>query len=184
MTATKHIVGISGSLRKQSLNTALLNNVKDLLPVEYTFTLADISQLPIYNQELEAELPKSVQELAALCKSADGFLISTPEYNGSISGALKNAFDWMSRSFVETPLAMKPAAVMGATPGLYGTSRAQSHLRDILLYLNMDVVTRPELLIGQAHEKFDDSMTLTDEMGRKFAQQLMDKFVVKVELTK
>ncbi|MGZ9586008.1 NADPH-dependent FMN reductase [Paenibacillus marinisediminis] len=178
---TKHIVGISGSLRNNSLNTALLLNAKEMLPSEYTFTLADISALPLYNQELEGDLPQSVKDLAELCHSADGFLISTPEYNGSISGSLKNALDWMSRQFVGTPLALKPVAVMGATPGFYGTSRAQTHLRDILLYLNMDAVTRPELLIGQAHQKFDESMNFTDDMGKQFMQQLMDKFVTKVE---
>lgn len=181
MTTDKLIIGFSGSLRRGSLNTALLKEAAQLLPDNYTFVLANISALPLYNQELEAELPATITELAELCKKADGFLISTPEYNGSVPGGLKNALDWLSRAFLDTPLATKPVAIMGATPGLYGTSRAQFHLRDILFYLNMETVNRPEILLGQANTKFDESLTLTDEMGKKLLNQLMDNFTAKVD---
>ncbi|MED4585792.1 NAD(P)H-dependent oxidoreductase [Brevibacillus choshinensis] len=181
MTAKPHIVGISGSLRKGSLNTMLLLNAKGFLPEHYTFTLADISQLPHYNQDLEAELPASVLQLVELCKSADGFLISSPEYNWSIPGALKNALDWLSRQAVGTPLASKPAAIMGGTPGGFGTSRGQLHLREQMFALNLDAVGRPEVLVPQLHTKFDEAGQFSDEMGRKLLQQLVDNFVQKVE---
>lgn len=157
MTSSPHIVGFAGSLRKESINKALLLNAKELLPEGYRFTLADLSEIPAYNQDLESDLPAAVHELAALCQTADGFLISTPEYNYSVPGFLKNAFDWLSRPNVGRPLASKPVAIMGATPGMFGTSRAQSHLRDMLFGLNMEPVNRPEVLVPQAHTKFDET---------------------------
>lgn len=184
MTTTYHIVGFVGSLRKQSINKALLLNAKGFLPANYQFTLADISEIPSYNQDLETDMPQSVLKLAELCKSADGFLISTPEYNYSIPGFLKNAFDWLSRQNVGTPLATKPVAIMGATPSLFGTSRAQINLRELLFALNMDPVTRPEVLVPQAYPKFDEVGTFTDEAGRQFLQMLVEALVKKVNQPK
>ncbi|RNB77496.1 NADPH-dependent FMN reductase [Brevibacillus panacihumi] len=184
MTGKPHIVGISGSLRKGSLNTKLLLNAKEYLPEHYRFTLADISELPHYNQDLEEDMPEAVLKLVELCKSADGFLFSSPEYNWSIPGVLKNALDWLSRQAVGTPLALKPAAIMGGTPGGFGTSRGQLHLREQLFALNLDTVNRPEVLVPQLHLKFDEEGQFTDEMGRKLLEQLMANFVQKVERNK
>jgi chromate reductase len=178
---TLHIVGFCGSIRKDSINKALLIQAGKLLPEHCQFTLADISQLPHYNQDLENDLPSSVRELARLAQSADGFLISSPEYNYSVPGVLKNALDWLSRQFVGTPLATKPVAIMGATPGQFGTARAQVHLRDILFGLNMAPISRPEVLVPQAHTKFDDNGALTDETSLQFLKQLVDNLVDAVE---
>ncbi len=175
-----HIVGFCGSLRKDSLNKALLIQASQLLPDHYQFTFADISQLPHYNQDLEEDLPVSVQEIAQLAQSADAFLISSPEYNYSVPGVLKNALDWLSRPFVGAPLATKPVAIMGATPGLFGTARAQVHLRDILFGMNMAPIRRPEVLIPQAPSKLDNGV-LTDETSRQFLKQLVDNLVSAVE---
>lgn len=181
MSVKPHIVGISGSLRRGSLNTKLLLHAKDYLPAHYTFTLADISELPHYNQDLEADLPESVQQLVELCRSADGILVSSPEYNWSIPGVLKNALDWLSRQAVGTPLALKPAAIMGGTPGGFGTSRGQLHLREQLFVLNLDTVNRPEVLVPQLHTKFDEEGKFTDEMGSQLLEKLIASFVQKVE---
>lgn len=175
-----HVVGICGSLRKESLNRMLLLNASKLLPNEYRFTLADISQIPLFNQDLETQLPQSVIDLARLAESADAFLISTPEYNYSVPGVLKNVLDWLSRQSSGAPLALKPVAIMGATPGLFGTARAQTHLRDILFGVNMVPVNRPEVLVPQAHTKFDANGKLTDDTTRNFLQQLIDALVASI----
>jgi len=182
MTRTAlHIVGLCGSLRQHSINKSLLIQAGKLLPDHCQFTLADLSRIPLYNQDLEHDLPASVRELARLAQSADGFLISSPEYNYSVSGVLKNALDWLSRSFVGTPLAAKPAAIMGATPGQFGTARGQVHLRDILFGLNMAPVSRPEVLVSHADAKFDEQGALTDETTLQYMKQLVDNLVEAVE---
>ncbi|MBB3130374.1 chromate reductase [Paenibacillus rhizosphaerae] len=181
MSERFHIVGISGSLRKHSHNTQLLHNAAALLPEDFRFTLADISALPLYNQDLESELPEAVKQFAELLHSGSGFLISSPEYNGQLSGALKNALDWASRPALQTPLALKPVALMGATPGMGGTGRAQVGIRSLLFALNMDAVNRPEFLLPQSHTKFDDSGALTDPMAQQIMQQLVDNLVTKIK---
>ncbi|SEN50474.1 NADPH-dependent FMN reductase [Lihuaxuella thermophila] len=175
-----HIVGICGSLRKDSWNRKLLFNASQLLPNDYRFTLADISSIPPFNEDLESQLPQPVTDLARLAESADAFLISTPEYNYSVPGVLKNVLDWLSRPSAGAPLALKPVAIMGATPGLFGTARAQTHLRDILFGVNMVPVNRPEVLVPQVHTKFDEHGMLTDATTRNFLQQLMDALVASI----
>ncbi len=177
VTKRPHIVGICGSLREDSLNKALLSYVGTLFPEHFQFSIADISSIPLYNQDLESDLPPSVLELVHCVKSADAIVFSTPEYNHSIPGVLKNALDWLSRPAAGTPLAMKPAAILGATPGRLGTVRAQAHLRDILFALNMTLVTRPEVLIGEANTKFDKDGTLIDETSKKLVGQLIENLV-------
>lgn len=180
MTQSIHIVGLSGSLRKASFNTVLLDNASRFLSEDFQFTIADLSQIPFYNQELENNLPASVQQFADLCHSADGILISTPEYNGQISGVLKNALDWVSRQNVQTPLALKPVAIMGATSGLGGTARAQTNLRALLFALNMDPVNRPEFQLPQAQNKIDEFGNINDLRSLQILQQLVNNFCVKV----
>lgn len=178
------IVGICGSLRKNSINYALLSEAMYFLPDGFELVIADISKLPLYNSDLEENLPQAVEELAEVVRNADGFLISCPEYNSSITGPLKNALDWLSRSAVGTPLANKPVAIMGATPGVLSTIRAQMHLREILFALNMDLVRRPELLIGQAAGKFNESNKLTDEKALSILEELVANLVEKCNLNR
>lgn len=184
MTQTFHIVGLTGSLRKASMNKTLLKNAALFLPENFTYTYADLGDLPLYNQDLEEDLPESVKQFAELCSSADGILISTPEYNGLITGVLKNALDWVSRKNIGAPLATKPVAIMGATTGPGGTARAQTNLRQLLFALDMDSVNRPELKLSQAHMKFNDEGRLSDFGTLQVLQQLVDKFVQKVEKSK
>lgn len=175
-----HIVGFCGSLRKDSYNLKLLKAAGELLPSHAKFTIADISQLPHYNQDLEANLPKPVVDLIDLAKSADAIVIATPEFNYSIPGVLKTALDWLSRQYADWPLKGKPAAIMGATPGTLGTVRAQMQLRQILLALDTRTVTRPEVYVGQVKSKFDENGNLIDETTRDFVKQLMDNLVQEI----
>ncbi|MGF1475693.1 MAG: NADPH-dependent FMN reductase [Geminicoccaceae bacterium] len=168
------LLGISGSLRKASFNTALLAHAAANTPDDVTLETVTLHDIPPYSGDIEAEgLPQTVTSLAEKIRAADGVLISTPEYNYSVSGVLKNAIDWLSR--VENqPFAKKPVAIMGASMGGQGTSRAQYHLRQIFVFLDARPVNKPEVFVAAAHTKFDDSLDLTDEDTGKFALQLVD----------
>ncbi|MBN8899514.1 MAG: NAD(P)H-dependent oxidoreductase, partial [Rhodospirillales bacterium] len=117
-------------------------------------------------------LPPAVETLRSRIAAADALLIVTPEYNGSIPGLLKNAIDWASRP-PEQPFAGKPVAIMGASPGVLGTVRAQYHLRQSFVGLDALVMSRPEVMIGQAHTRFDAEGHLTDEKTRGFVASLL-----------
>jgi chromate reductase len=150
---TLHLLGISGSLRRDSLNRSLLRAASKVLPEGAEMAVADISDLPLYNwdQEQESGFPESVARFRSEIAAADGLLIATPEYNYSMPGALKNAIDWASRGGLGSPLTGKPAAIMGAA-GRSGSVRAQMHLRTVLLHNDLHVVQKPEVLIsGDSH---------------------------------
>jgi chromate reductase len=168
-----HILGISGSLRQGSLNTAALRACASLLPEGVTLSLADLSKVPLYNEDIRTQgLPSSVQQLREQIKAADAILIATPEYNYSFPGVLKNAIDWASRP-PDQPFDGKPIALMGATPGGLGTSRAQYHLRQVFIYLNGHVLNRPEVMISAAPTKFDNDGKLTDESTAENLRKLL-----------
>lgn len=157
-----HILGISGSLRKDSFNTAALRACSERLPAGVTMSLFDLAPIPLYDEDVRAlGLPEPVQQLREQIRAADAMVIATPEYNYSFSGVLKNAIDWASRP-PEQPFDGKPIALIGATPGGLGTSRAQYHLRQVFIYLNGRVLNRPEVFISAAPGKFDASGKLTD----------------------
>ncbi len=157
-----HFLGISGSLRRQSLNTVALRACTQLLPPGVTMALADISAIPLYNEEIrEQGLPAAVQTLREQILKADAILIATPEYNYSIPGVLKNAIDWASRP-PSQPFEGKPIALISASPGGFGGARAQYHLRQVFIYLNGLMLNRPEAMISAAHTKFDAQGNLTD----------------------
>ncbi len=157
-----HFLGISGSLRRQSLNTAALRACTQLLPPGVTMALADISAIPLYNEEIrEQGLPAAVQTFREQILKADAILIATPEYNYSIPGVLKNAIDWASRP-PSQPFEGKPIALISASPGGFGGARAQYHLRQVFIYLNGLMLNRPEAMISAAHTKFDAQGNLTD----------------------
>lgn len=167
------VVGISGSLRKGSLNTAALRAAQELAPEGMTIEAAPIGDLPLYDDDLRAAgYPAPVERLRAQIASADAVLFVTPEYNYSIPGVLKNAIDWASRP-PDQPFADKPVAIMGVTGGLLGTARAQYHLRQMLVFLNCHPVNKPEVMIGQAAQKFDADGRLTDEATREHVRKLL-----------
>lgn len=157
-----HLLGISGSLRKNSLNTAALRACQDLLPAGVTLSLFDIAAIPLYNEDVrEQGFPLAVQQFREQIAAADALIFATPEYNYSIPGVLKNAIDWASRP-PEQPFENKPIALIGATPGGLGTSRSQYHLRQVFIYLNGLLLNRPEVMISSAPAKFDAQGQLID----------------------
>jgi chromate reductase len=138
-----------------------------------TIEVAQIGDLPLYNDDVRAAgFPPPAERLRAQIAAADAVLLVTPEYNYSISGVLKNAIDWASRP-PSQPFEAKPVAIMGASPGLFGSARAQYHLRQMLIFLNAMPLNRPEVMIGQAQNKFDADGNLTDEPTREFVRKLL-----------
>jgi chromate reductase len=168
------VVGISGSLRKGSFNTAALRAAQGLAPEGMTIEIAEIGDLPLYNDDLRAAgYPPSAERFRAQLASADAVLFVTPEYNYSVSGVLKNAIDWGSRP-PNQPFEGKPIAMMGASGGLLGTARAQYHLRQMMVFLDAFPLNKPEVMIGQAGKKFDESGKLIDEPTREFIRKLLE----------
>jgi chromate reductase len=166
--ATVKILGIAGSLRKDSFNAATLRAAQEMAPEGMQIETFDIAPIPSYNEDLRAQgFPAPVEALRAAIKAADGLLIVTPEYNYSIPGVLKNAIDWASRP-PEQPFDNKPVGIMGASGGVLGTARAQYHLRQCFVFLNGLVMNRPEVMIPAAHTKFDAEGKLTDQLTRDF----------------
>jgi len=157
------ILGISGSGRKRSYNTALLESAKELLPHDATLELVDISKLPLYNQDLEHDMPEIVREFKKKIRGTDAILFATPEHNYSITAVLKNAIEWGNRPPRDASWSGKPAAVISASTGLRGGVRAQLHLRQIMIDLNMYPINRPLLLVANAKDKFNDNLQLSDE---------------------
>lgn len=174
MTTT--ILGIPGSLRRGSLNRALIRAAAELAPADTHIELADIADLPLYNWDVEQEsgFPESVQRFRDQIAAADAVLIATPEYNNSLPGALKNAIDWASRGGAESPLTHKPAAIMGAA-GRLGSVRAQLHLRTILMHNDLQVVQKPEVLVP-GREAFENG-ELVHERYRDQVQRLLEALV-------
>ncbi len=171
--STIKVLGISGSLRKDSLNTAALRAAIELAPADVEIEIADISDLPLYNDDVrEQGYPPSVQRLREQVHAADALLFATPEYNYSIPGVLKNAIDWVSRPPAQ-PFAGKPAAIMGASPGAIGTARAQYHLRQVGVFLDLHFLNKPEVMIGSAGTRFDANGHLTDTATREHVQKLL-----------
>lgn len=167
------VLGIAGSLRKGSYNVAALREAARLAPVGMTIEVAEIAEIPLYNEDVYAAgFPTAVDRLREQIRAADALLLVTPEYNYSMPGVFKNVIDWVSRP-PEQPFAGKPAAIMGASPGRLGTARAQYHLRQSLVFLDVRVLNRPEVMIGAAHKVFDEGGNLTDESTGKFVGELL-----------
>jgi chromate reductase len=174
MTTTKPllVLGISGSLRKASYNTALLRAAVDLMPPGMMLDIFDLSPLPMFNQDFEKPFPEAVAAFRDKIAQADAILIATPEYNSSISSALKNALDWASRS-PQSPLLSKPVAIMGASTGNFGTLRAQLHLRQILTHIGALPLGKPEVLVARTEKAFAADGKLVDESARGFLRDLL-----------
>lgn len=170
------ILGISGSLRKGSFNTAALKTCAELMPAGMSMTYARLDDIPLFNQDVfDAGLPEPAKRLRAEVAAADGLLIASPEYNFSLSAALKNAIDWGSRPPNQVFMD-KPIALFSASQGPMGGARVQYDLRRILGQLWGHVLPRPEVFIGNAPSKFDAQGKLTDEATRKFLADLLAGF--------
>jgi len=162
-----NIVALSGSLRKGSYNTMLVKALAKLAPAGMQIEIVEIGNLPLYNEDDEAVFPAAAQELKNKIGAADGVIIATPEYNRSIPGVLKNAIDWISRPYGQNSFAGKAALIMGVTVGKIGTAVAQSHLKQIMVYLDTRVVGQPELYLGPAQELFDEEGNLTHDSTKE-----------------
>ncbi|HET9984912.1 MAG TPA: NADPH-dependent FMN reductase [Longimicrobiales bacterium] len=173
---TLRVLGIAGSLRKGSYNRALLRTAVELAPDGMTIEVYDrLREIPPYDQDQDAAgQPEVVLDLKRRIREADALLIATPEYNYGIPGVLKNAIDWASRPPKDTPLAEKPAAIMGASVGIGGTIRAQLALRQAFLFTNTHPVQKPEVIVAEAAQKFDAELRLVDPAAREFLRQLLE----------
>ncbi len=171
------VLGFAGSLRAGSYNRAALRAALELAPPSMQLDTFDLSPIPLFNGDVARKgFPAPVREFREQIAAADALLIVTPEYNFSVPGVLKNAVDWASIP-PSPPLEAKPVAMMGASPGMLGTVRAQMHLRQVCLFNNMFPVNRPEVFIMQAAKKFDAAGNLVDEPTRGFIRALLEALV-------
>ena len=172
-----HFAGISGSLRKGSYNTLVLKNVVDLLPEDVSMEILSFEDLPLCNADYDVpaskERPPIVAGFRNKLAEADALVIVSPEYNYSLPGGLKNAIDWASRG-EDSPLLKKPVSVMGATTGMWGTTRMQLAFHSVFQFLNMQPVYKPEVLIAGAKEKFDSSGILKDEQTKDIIRKNLE----------
>ena len=171
------ILGFVGSLRKGSYNKALMRAALELLPKDATIEVFDLEGIPPFNQDFEKQPPQIVKEFKAKIRKADALLIATPEYNFSMPGVLKNAIDWASRPSGDNAFEGKPVAVMSASTGRLGGARAQYHLRQSFVFLNMYPINRPEVMMPNAREHVDAKGNVTDETTRQLIQQLLEALV-------
>ena len=171
------ILGFAGSLRKGSFNRALLRNAGRLVPNNSTLEIFELDGIPLFNQDVEKEMPEKVREFKSKIREADAVLISTPEYNYSVPGVLKNAIDFASRPYGDNPFDGKPVAIMSASIGMLGGARAQYHLRQIFVFLNMYPINRTEVMVNFAADRFDSNGNLLDETSQKLIGELIQNLV-------
>jgi chromate reductase len=171
------ILGFVGSLRQGSYNKALMRAALELTPEDAALEVFDLEGIPPFNQDLENQPPQIVNEFKAKIKQADALLIATPEYNYSVPGVLKNAIDWASRPYGDNVLEGKPVAIMSASIGRLGGARAQYHLRQSFVFLNMHPLNRPEVMMPFAQEHVDANGNVTDEQTRQLVRQLLEALV-------
>ncbi len=171
------ILGFAGSLRAASYNRALLRAAAERLPAGVSLDIFDLKAVPLYDGDVEAAGdPDGVAAFKAAIRAADGVLMVTPEYNHGVPGVMKNAIDWASRPPCGAALDQKPVAIMGASPGITGSARGQSQLRQAFEFTNSYAMPQPEMLVFKAHEKFDPEGRLTDETTAEFLGKFMAAF--------
>jgi chromate reductase len=167
------ILGIVGSLRRESYNLSLLKAAAKLLPLDTEMEIVTLENLPLFNQDTESILNPAVDNFKKKIEEADAILFSSPEYNYSIPGVLKNAIDVGSRPWGKNSWAGKPAAIMGASVGALGTARAQYHLRQIMVFLDMYPLNKPEVMVMMAQEKINEAGEVTDKKTKEKIAELL-----------
>ena len=177
MIEKTRILGIAGSLRKDSYNRAVLRAAAELVSDNVQIDIFELDGIPSFNQDDEQSPPNKVTELKQRIRESDAILFVTPEYNYSVPGVLKNAIDWASRPYGDSAWAGKPAAIMGASVGSIATARAQYHLRQIMVFLDMHPINHPEVMIGNCSDKFDEAGNLTDEATRQHIRKQLTALV-------
>ncbi len=174
------LLGISGSIRRDSFNTAILNNVASIIEDQATLTLFPLNEIPLYNQDLDgSSTPSSVSSMREAIGEADGVIIATPEYNHGMSGVLKNALDWASRPFGASTLTGKPVLTLSSSPASTGGVRAQAQLNDALIAIAAQLALRPQIVIASAHQRVQDGR-LTDEATIKFLRAGVDDLLANI----
>jgi chromate reductase len=176
------ILGIVGSLRKQSFNLGAMRAAQQLCPGDAKIEICTLEGIPGFSQDEEQKPPQKVLELKSRIRAADAILIATPEYNYGLPGVLKNAIDWASRPYGDSAWSGKPVAIMSAALSMGGGVRAQYQLRQSFVFLNMDAVVQPEVAIGNAPSRYDAQGNLTDETSKKLIAQLVKNLVDKVRI--
>ena len=171
------ILGIAGSLRRKSYNRAALRAAQQLVPEDAVIDIFELDGIPVFSEDDERQPPVKIVELKKRIREADAILFVTPEYNYSIPGGLKNAIDWASRPYGDNAWNGKPVAVMGASLGTLGTARAQYHLRQVFVFLNMLAINQPEVMIANAGQNFDAEGNLTNETTKNLIRQLLANLV-------
>ncbi|MBA4111213.1 MAG: NADPH-dependent FMN reductase [Leptothrix sp. (in: Bacteria)] len=171
------IAVVVGSLRKASFNHQLAVALAKLAPSDFAFEHVQIDDLPLYNQDDDANPAESVKRLKAAVKSAHGLLFVTPEYNRSFPGVLKNAIDHASRPYGQSVWGGKPAGVIGVSVGAIGTALAQQHLRNVLAYLDVPTLGQPEAFVQAKEGLFGPDGSIANEDSRKFLQAWVDRYV-------
>jgi chromate reductase len=171
------VIGFAGSLRKNSYNKMLLRTVQKLFPSDMEMEIIELPDIPIYNYDIQASqgFPQSIIEIDEKIKNSDAVLFATPEYNYGIPGGLKNFIDWLSR-LESKPFFGKPMSMLGATTGMGGTIRAQANLRTVALFIETNVMPKPEIYVTKAANKFDTEGNLTDEATIKILQKYIERF--------
>lgn len=178
MTAPLRVLGIAGSLRQASYNRALLRAAQDVAPDGMMLAIFDLAPVPLYNGDVEAAGdPPGVVALKQAIRDADAVLMATPEYNHGVPAVMKNAVDWASRPPREAPLGGKPVGIIGASPGMTGSARGQSQLRQAFEFTNSFCMPQPELLVFKAHEKFDAEGRLTDSATLEYLGRYLTAFL-------
>lgn len=175
------VLTLIGGISRNSLNKKFFQSMQNLSIDGLEFSVFDISKLPYFSQDIENDPPDIVTEFKEKIRECDAVLIVTPEYNHSFPGVLKNALDWGSRPFGQVLWDEKPAAIAGATPGRFGTYGAQYHLRQVCSYLNMHVMSQPELLF-QAANAFDEKNNFTSESSKKFVIKFLEAFKLHIDI--
>ena len=176
------IAVLVGSLRKESINRKLARALEKLAAGKARFDFVQIGDLPLYDQDFDSDYPAEGKRLKDQITQADAVLFVSPEYNRSVPGVLKNAIDIGSRPYGHSAFAGKPAAVIGASIGVIGTAVAQQHLRNILAYLDMQVLGQPEAFLHFKEGLIDDNGTITNEGTQKFLQDFVDRFIALVQV--
>ena len=171
------VAGIAGSLRRGSFNRSLLRAAIELAPTNLHIAIYDLADVPMYNADVDAAgWPAPIAQLRDAVGKANGLLIASPEYNYGVPGVLKNTIDWLSRPPRASVLGGKPAAIMGASTGMTGTARGQQQLRLALISTHSPTMTRPEVLVAKASEKFSAEGRLTDQPTRDFLKTFLAAF--------
>ena len=175
MASEVSILGFAGSLRQESYNRALLRAAQEMAPPEASLKVFDLAGLPLFNQDLEGQPTDEVKAFKAAIRAADAVLIATPEYNYSVPGVLKNALDVASRPYGDNAFAGKPVGIMGASAGMLGSARAQYHLRQSCVFLDMHPLNSPEVIVPFAQDKIDDAGRVTDAKTRQKIKELLER---------